>query len=61
VAIEFEESDRELALVTWLNLLLGKARELGMIFSCFQLQCKGTVDRRGPGEEWNQSLSMVSR
>jgi len=57
VAIEFEESDRELALVTWLNLLLGKARELGMIFSRFQLQCKGNRwTGEASGEEWNQSL-----
>ena len=26
ITIEFEETDRELALVTWLNLLLGPAR-----------------------------------
>lgn len=38
VTIEFEESDTELALVTWLNLILGKAREFGMVFNYFHLE-----------------------
>lgn len=57
VPIEFEESDQELALVIWLNLLLGKAREFGMIFSRFQLQCNGNRwTGEASGEEWNGSL-----
>ncbi|MDP2639960.1 MAG: archease, partial [Betaproteobacteria bacterium] len=56
VAIEFEEADVELALVTWLNLLLGQARSRALIFGRFQLRRDGappTVgDRRsGPPEE----------
>ncbi len=57
VAIEFEEDDRELALVIWLNLLLGRARELGMIFSRFRLQCNGSNwIGEASGEKWNDSL-----
>jgi SHS2 domain-containing protein len=38
ITIEFTESDPELALVIWLNLLLAKARESNVIFSKFALQ-----------------------
>ena len=37
VAIEFEEADPELALVIWLNQILGKSRELGMVFGHFYI------------------------
>jgi SHS2 domain-containing protein len=37
VLITFEENDQEFAFVTWLNLLLAKAREGGMVFSKFEL------------------------
>lgn len=57
VSIEFEEADRELALVIWLNLLLGKARELGMVFSRFHLQHQGNKwNGEVSGEKWNDSL-----
>jgi SHS2 domain-containing protein len=56
VAIEFEEADPELALVTWLNLLLGQARSRALIFGRFHLRRDGASpkvgDRRsGPPEE----------
>lgn len=57
VAIEFEESDVELALVIWLNLILGKAREFGMVFSHFYIQRQG--DRwhgKALGEKWRDGL-----
>lgn len=38
VPILFDEDDLELALVTWLNQLLGEAQSLGLIFSRFELQ-----------------------
>lgn len=38
VAIDFTESDPELALVTWLNLLLANARSHGLVFSQFELE-----------------------
>jgi SHS2 domain-containing protein len=41
VAVEFEEADMELALVTWLNLLLGQARSRGLIFGRFRLRRDG--------------------
>jgi SHS2 domain-containing protein len=57
VSIEFEEADHELALVTWLNLLLGKSRELGMVFSRFHLQHQGNKwNGEVSGEKWSDSL-----
>jgi SHS2 domain-containing protein len=41
VQVEFEEADRELALVTWLNQLLGQARLRGLVFCAFKLQRQG--------------------
>ena len=57
ISIEFEEADQELALVTWLNLLLGKARELGVVFSRFHLQRRGDKwNSVVSGEKWNDSM-----
>lgn len=57
VTMEFEEADFELALVTWLNLLLGKARELGMVFSRFHVQHRGNHWRAEVlGEKWHPGL-----
>lgn len=57
VAIEFVESDVELALVTWLNGLLAAARGGGLALSQFGLEREG--DRwRGwaAGEPWRDDL-----
>lgn len=57
VDFEFEEEDLELALVTWLNLLLGKARELGMIFCRFRVQRQGGQwHATALGEKWRTDL-----
>ena len=57
VMIEFEESDPEFALVTWLNLLLGKARELGMVFCRFRVQHQGNHwHTEALGEKWRPGL-----
>jgi len=57
LTIEFEEADPELALVTWLNLLLGKAREQGMIFSRFHVQHQDSKWRaEALGEKWRAGL-----
>jgi SHS2 domain-containing protein len=57
VKIEFEESDHELALVTWLNLLLGKARELGMVFSRFHVRHQENLwSAEALGEKWREGL-----
>jgi len=54
VRIEFEEADVELALVRWLNLLLGKAREHGLVFAQFRLERDGAVWRgMASGEPWH--------
>jgi SHS2 domain-containing protein len=53
VRIEFEEADVELALVRWLNLLLGVARERALMFSAFRLERDGVVWRGlASGEAW---------
>lgn len=57
VKIEFEESDHELALVTWLNLLLGKARELGMVFSRFHVRRRENLwSTEALGEKWREVM-----
>ncbi|MCE7913629.1 MAG: archease [Nitrosomonas sp. PRO4] len=57
IAVEFEEADIELALVTWLNIVIAKAREFGMVFSRFNLH--RDHDRwhgRILGEKWRDGL-----
>ena len=49
VSVEFEEADLELALVTWLNRLLGQARLRGLVFCAFELKRVGDNWR---GEAW---------
>lgn len=57
VAVEFEESDPELALVVWLNLILGKAREFGMVFNLFYIQRQGDHwYAKIVGEKWRDGL-----
>jgi SHS2 domain-containing protein len=53
VAIEFEEADVELALVTWLNALLAHARDRGLALGRFELAHEGARWRgRATGEPW---------
>lgn len=57
VAIEFEEADEELALVRWLNQLIGSAREHGVVFGRFWLEHDGVRWRGGAsGETWRAEL-----
>jgi SHS2 domain-containing protein len=57
VTIAFEEADTELALVTWLNALLGAARENGVVFATFHLERYGAVWRgSAAGESWRDGL-----
>jgi SHS2 domain-containing protein len=57
VAIEFEEADPELALVTWLNLLLGEARSRALIFGRFHLRRDGVRwSGTAEGEPWRNGL-----
>lgn len=54
VAIEFEEADVELALVTWLNLLLGQARSRALIFGRFRLRRDGASPKgTSSGARWS--------
>jgi len=57
VTIEFEEADAELALVTWLNQLLGQARSRALIFGRFRL-CRDGANWSGTaeGEPWRAGL-----
>ena len=57
VSLEFEEADVELALVRWLNLLLGLSHEEGLIFGRFWLERDGVRWRGGAGgEPWRPEL-----
>lgn len=58
VRFEFDEDDLELALVIWLNQLIGRARDAGLALGHFRLA------RRGPrwtgeadGEPWREALA----
>ena len=57
VPVEFEETDPELALVRWLNSLLGSAREHGMVFGHFRIERDGGHWRgSASGEKWRPEL-----
>jgi len=57
VNLELEEADNELALVRWLNLLLGLARERGLALGQFHLERDGMRWRgTASGEPWRAAL-----
>lgn len=57
VSIEFDEPDEELALVRWLNLLIGTARERGLVFGRFQIRRDGLRwYGSAEGEPWRPEL-----
>lgn len=57
IDIEFEEPDPELALVTWLNALIARAAERGMVFTRFELDRAGDRWRGAAhGERWREDL-----
>jgi protein archease len=57
IMVEFEETDLEFALVIWINLILGKARESRMVFNDFHLQRNGQHwHARIRGEKWHEVL-----
>lgn len=56
-AVEFEEEDIELALVTWLNLLLGEARRRELALCEFHLRRDGTHWRGSArGQRWHEGI-----
>ena len=57
VTVEFEEADAELALVTWLNRLLGEARSRALALGQFHLRRDGTRwSGSAEGEPWRAGL-----
>lgn len=57
VNFDFEEEDVELALVTWLNLLLAHARERQTVFSHFYLRREGNFwQGEASGQRWSREL-----
>jgi len=58
VEIQFVEADAELALVTWLNLLLAEARSRSLVLSAFTLKKDGANwHGEAKGQAWNASLA----
>ena len=54
--VDFDEEDVELALVRWLNALLGASRERGLVLCRFELQRAGDHWRgHARGERWRES------
>ena len=57
VQFEFEETDVELALVSWLNLLLAHAREQEIVFCQFRLRREGDRwDGEASGQPWRRDM-----
>ena len=57
VTLDFEEADIEIALVRWLNLLLGLAHEQGLCVSRVGIERGGVRWRGGAsGEPWRRDL-----
>ena len=57
ITVEFEEADEELALVQWLNLLLGSSRGRRLVFARFWIERDGVRWRGGAvGEPWRPEL-----
>ena len=57
IRLEFEEADCELALVRWLNQLLGLAHERGLALARFWIERDGVLWRGGAaGEPWRAGL-----
>jgi len=57
VTLDFEEADVEIALVRWLNLLLGLSHEQGLVFCHFWIERDGVRWRGGAsGEPWRRDL-----
>jgi SHS2 domain-containing protein len=57
ISFEFVEEDNELALVEWLNLLIGNARAEDLVFSHFTLRREGQRWLgSASGDIWNEKL-----
>ncbi|CEK11136.1 archease [Legionella hackeliae] len=57
LSFEFEENDTELALVTWLNLLLAKAQATHLILCRFKIKREGNQwHGEAQGDVWHDSI-----
>ncbi|GAB4332447.1 MAG: archease [Dehalococcoidia bacterium] len=57
IAVAFDEDDVEIALVRWLNGLLGEARAEGLILGDFRMRRDGSHwEGEGLGEPWRDDL-----
>jgi SHS2 domain-containing protein len=57
IDVEFEETDLEYALVTWLNLLLAHSHRDGLVLGQFELvRHDGHWQGTGRGEPWRDGL-----
>jgi SHS2 domain-containing protein len=57
IFIEFTEADNELALVEWLNLLIGNARAQDLVFNQFSLKREDQHwSGSASGEGWNETI-----
>lgn len=57
VQFDFEEADVELALVSWLNLLLAYARQRQAVFGHFRVQRAGDNWRgEASGQRWDEHM-----
>ena len=57
IDVEFKEDDVELALDTWLNLLLAHANERGLALGCFELAREANTWRGAAwGEPWRADM-----
>jgi SHS2 domain-containing protein len=57
VQFDFNETDLELALVTWLNALLAHAREQQAVFGSFRLQRQGDAwHGEASGQRWDETM-----
>jgi len=56
VEVDFDEDDLELALVRWLNALLARARERGLVLCAFELRRDGSHwSGLARGEPWRDA------
>ena len=54
VTLDFEEADIEIALVRWLNLLLGLSHEQGLVFSRFWIERDASRQQHGTGPDFGR-------
>ncbi|KTD16347.1 archease [Legionella jordanis] len=57
IKMTFEEDDKDLAFVTWLNLLIAEAQAENLILSSFKVKTQGHIwYGEATGEPWRQEI-----